>query len=420
MPKLVSSFALGLSLLAIAGVADAKSFVVVKDVDGKVADPDGPNITSMRNKLLDEYEASGFALPEVLTVWTTFPMNGNNFGTYIDPRANDVSGIGFEDVFPPTGIKEAAQPPLRAILWHNNVFAMDQRAALHRSDASAGDYARYLFLLELSHLWGPDISLPEPGADDAIGFPFHWSFFLDVGGGPAGGNPWTDNGDGTFTVVQGNPGTVKFSMLDLYLMGLATSDEVEPFHVLLPTEVPTTPTDPFWGGAYSGQSFPWFDVENEPLTVTATTRELTVDDVIAANGARDPVAGAQDTFTVGIVLMVPADATDEEIEAASEDFAPFADALAGHFDDATSGRGTLDVVTFSEDPGEGGGGAGAGGAPPAGGSDASGGNGGSAATDGDDGGCDCNVAGSVHSAGGVGVLAMLAALSLRRRRRAAS
>ncbi len=417
MPKLLSAFAVGLSLFAISGVADAKSFVVIKDTEGKIADPDGPNISAMRNTLLDEYELSGLELPEVFTCWTTFSMNGNDFATYIDPRANDVSGIGFEDVFPPTGIKAPTQPPLRAILWHNNVFAMDQRAALHRSDATAAEYARYLFLLELSHLWGPDISLPDPGANDAIGFPFHWSFFLDVGGGPAGGNPWTDNGDGTFTVVPGSPGTVKYSMLDLYLMGLATADEVEPFRVLLPTDVPTTPTDPFWGGAYSGQSFPWFDVENEPLTVTATVRDLTVDDVIAANGERGPVAGTKDTFTVGIVLVVPADATDEEIEAASTDFAPFADALAGHFDDATSGRGTLDIVTVSEDPGEGGGGAGAGGAPAAGGADASGGQGGGAPVDGeDDGGCDCSSTGSGGSTSGVGLLGLMAALALRRRR----
>lgn len=415
MPKLLNAFAVGLSLLAVSGVADAKSFIVLKDVDGRVADPNGPNINGMRNSLMGEYELSGFELPEVLTVWTTFPMNGNNFSTYIDPRANDVSGIGFEDVFPPTGIKEATQPPLRAILWHNNVLEMDQRAALHRTDASVGDYARYLFLLELSHLWGPDISLPDPGADDAIGFPFHWSFFLDVGGGPAGGNPWTENGDGTFTVVPGNPGTVKYSMLDLYLMGLATPDEVDPFRILIPTDVPTTPTDPFWGGAYSGQSFPWFDVENEPLTVTATTRELTVDDVIAANGERAPVAGTKDTFTVGIVLMVPADATDEEIEAASTDFAPFADALAGHFDDATSGRGTLDVVTFSEEPGAGGGGAGAGGAPPAGGSDASGGQGGGAPVEESSDGCDCST-GSSSTSHHAGFLGLLAALLLRRRR----
>jgi hypothetical protein len=56
----------------------------------------------------------------------------------------DGHGIGFDDVFPPTGLTIPSDPPLRA---------------------------------------------------------------------------WTDNGDGTYTVVPGDPATVRFSDLDLYLMG---------------------------------------------------------------------------------------------------------------------------------------------------------------------------------------------------------
>lgn len=417
MHTLLRAGVVGLALASTAGLAEAKSFVVIKDVNGRIANPNGPNISLMKKTLLEEYEASGFELPEVFSVWTTFPMNGSNFGTYIDPRANDVTGIGFEDVFPPTGLKESTDPPVRAILWHNNVLAMDDRASLHRSDADAEAYGRYLFLLELSHLWGPDIDAPAPGVDDLLGFPFHWSFFMNAGGAPAGGNVWTDNGDGTFTVVTGDPGAVKFSMLDLYLMGLAGAEEVDPFQVLLPTAVPTTPTDPFWGGVYSGQSFPWFDVGNEPLTVSATVRDLTVGDVILANGERVPAVGAKDSFTLGIVLVVPNDATDEEIEALSNDFEPFAAGLPGFFDDATSGRGTLEVVTFSEDPGQGGGGGGsAGGAPPVGGSDASGGAGGGALATEDDTGCDCHAVGasSSSSSGALALVGLLAALWRRR------
>jgi len=419
MHTLLRACVVGLALASTAGLAEAKSFVVIKDVDGRIADPDGPSISLMKKTLLEEYEASGFELPEVFTVWTTFPMNGNNFATYIDPRANDVTGIGFEDVFPPTGLKTSSDPPLRAILWHNNVLAMADRASLHRSDANAEAYGRYLFLLELSHLWGPDIDVPEPAVDDLIGFPFHWSFFMNAGGAPAGGNVWTDNRDGTFTVVTGDPGAVKFSMLDLYLMGLAGAEEVDPFQVLVPTDVPNTPTDPFWGGVYSGQSFPWFDVENEPLTVSATARDLTVGDVIAANGERLPAVGTKDSFTLGIVLVVPADATDEEVDTLSTEFEPFAAGLPGFFDDATSGRGTLELVTFSEDPGQGGGSAGAGGAPPVGGSDASGGAGGGGPITEDDGGCDCHTVGSgpSRSSQGLALLGLVAALSARRRKR---
>jgi MYXO-CTERM domain-containing protein len=399
-----------------ASEATAESFLVVKDLEGHVGDPEGPSILKMRKFLLAQYAEAGLELPEIFSVWTSFPMNGNVYATYIDPRANDVTGIGFEDVFPPTGLKTPSDPPLRAILWHNDFTAMGPRASLHRSDADASAYSRYLFLLELSHLWGPDIRLPDPDPGQAIGFSFHWSFFLDRPG-PAGGNTWTDNGDGTYTVVPGDPATVRFSDLDLYLMGLAEASEVAPFQVLEPSDVPTTPTDPFWGGAHSERSFPWFDATNEPLTVSATPRALTVDDVIAANGVRTPAAGEKTSFTLGVVLMVPGDATDAEIAEASAAFERVAAALPGHFDDATQGRGTLELVTLTTPEPAGGGGAG--GAPStdgagAGGEPAAGGAGGGPAEEG--GGCDCTTASSTGGAGGWALTALLGLAGLRRRR----
>ena len=234
-------------------VAGAKPYAVLQDVGGHAAKATQlPPLDLMRDQLFESYQALGLPMPEVFTVWTSFPMNGNDYATYIDPRGNDVTGIGFEDVFPTDGQKDPPVPPTRAVLWHNNILAMPQRASLH--NAPVDGYARYLFLLELSHLWGPHVTVPMPNEDELIGFPSHWSFFMDAGGSPAGGNLWTDNGDGTFTVVPGDPATVKYSMIDLYLMGLASPDEVEPFGVLTNVIVPMMPADPVWGGAYSGRS----------------------------------------------------------------------------------------------------------------------------------------------------------------------
>lgn len=402
----------GVLLTATTSTALARDFLVMRDDGGSVADADGPNLFAMRNALLDAYEAAALPLPEVLSVWTTFPMNGNNFATYIDPRANDVTGIGLEETFPPDGIKEATTPPLRAILWHNNVDALPQRASLH--EASEEGYGRYLFLLELSHLWGPDIAVPVPDPGALIGFSYHWSFFNDQPS-PAGGNAWVDNGDGTFTVVPGSPSGVAFSPLDLYLMGLVPESEVPAFGVLEPTDVPASPTDPFWGGSYAARSFPWFD-DSSTFTVTATRRELTIDDVIAANGPRVPAAGEKSSWTLGLVLVVPEQATDEELEAAAEAFEPFAATLAPAFSEATGELGSLEVVSVIDEPGEGGaggaGGAGAGGESAAGGA-GEGGSGGSPPPA--DEGCSCTSAGATdEGSSGWGLAAALAAFGLGR------
>jgi hypothetical protein len=302
--------------------------------------PPPPELT---DQLIESYQTLGLPMPEVFTVWTSFPMNGNNIATWIDPLGNDVTGIGFEDVFPADGLKDPSDLPTRAVLLHNNILAMPERASV--VNAPVDGYARYLFLLELSHVWGPRVRVPMPNEGELIGFPSHWSFFMDAGGSPAGGNVWTDNGDGTFTVVPGDPATLKYSMIDLYLMGLASPDEVEPFGVLTNVTVPRMPTDPNFGGAFSAQSFPWFDRHAAPFRVTATRRGLTVDDVIAANGVRTPEAGVKTSYTVAIVLLVPENADAATIAAAENAFAPIADSLAPAFADATRQRGTLEIVT---------------------------------------------------------------------------
>lgn len=408
----------GLGVCALAPSARARDFIVIRDTTGTIAKEGTPSLSAMRGALKNAYAETGLPLPEVLSVWTTFPMNGSNFGTYIDPLGNDVTGIGLEETFPPDGVKEPFSPPLRAILWHSNVNALSERADLHRANLEG--YGQYLFLLELSHLWGPDISAPAPGTDDLLGFPYHWSFFLDAGHAPAGGNEWTDNADGTFTVVPGNPADVAYGPLDLYLLGLAEPEEVDPFGVIIPTAVPTTPTDPFWGGTYAGHSFPWFDHDNEPLTVTGTRRELTIDDVIAANGARSPGANAKTSWTIGIVLVVPQDADDAMIEAETAAFEPFAASLAPTFHSATDERGSLEVVTIVDDTGEGGkGGTGGGGGGGEAGATPSAGGGGASASDDagtTGGGCDCRA--SANAAPSLGWLAALAALLFARGRRA--
>lgn len=408
------------SSLALATTAEAaKPYVVLNDADGTFA-KENATPTAFRKKVIDGYAATGLPKPEVYSVWTTFGMTGNDFVTYIDPRKNDVEGINlplFDD---------AANAPLRAITYHNNVNEIPRRAMVSRAPTEG--FATYLFLLEFSHLWGPQAQVPAPDPGDLIGFDYHWSFFLQ-GNSPAGGNDWTDNGDGTFTVIPHAPKDVAFTPLDLYLMGLGTKEEVPPFYVLTDAVVPATPTDPLWGGAFAPHSFPWFDTVNAPLTVTATKRTVTIDDVIAANGARVPAAGSKSSWTVAFVLMTGKDDTPAEIAASEESFLPIADAIPPAFKAATQDRGTLEIVSIVE---EGGGGAGGGASTSASTADASSTSTSAASTSGAGGGpdgevpagsgCDCTT--SARSSGetlaGVGLLMGLAAVMRRRRRRSAA
>jgi MYXO-CTERM domain-containing protein len=354
MPKtLIRPFAIAFSMLAVTAAttatrdAEARSFVTLTDdgtLAGKVASPD-----AITKKIVPLYDATGSKRPDVISLWTTFKMDKNAVETLFDPIGNDVTGIGLEDDYGGDGTMKSSAAPLRAILLHNDFTELDARAKLQ--NAPTEQFAKYIFLLELSHVWGPALRVPTDAthtdADELIGFPFHWSFWMDASGSPAGGNAWKDNGDGTFTTSGQLPKDVKYSMLDLYMMGLAEPSEVQPFGVLEGATPPAGVTDPFTHGAYSKESFPWFGAA--PFTVKATRRALTIDDVIAANGARTP-ARSSSTLNVGIVLVVGKDTTDDARASLETAFDPIADSLVPAFHDATSGRGEIALATHVDDP----------------------------------------------------------------------
>lgn len=338
-----------LVLLALPAPVHADSpYVVLRD-DGTVEDNayrTADDVNEVASFLIDAYLAEGAPTPSVMSVWSAFPLGGQSLFTLFLPFGNDITGIGLDNEYGGRdGTFPSPLPPLHSILLHNDVTDMPARADRH--EAPLDGYARYLFLLELTHTWGPAARIPGDDADGLIGFPFHWSFWMDAGGSPAGGNAWIDNGDGTFTTAAAAPATVRYSMLDLYLLGLADASEVPPFGLLEDAEAPARTEDPLNGGEVSGATFPWF--AEEPLTVTATRRTLTIDDVVAENGARDPAFGeAPDTMTVGIVLVVRADTSDDDLAALRSDFDVVAGSLAPAFEDATDGRGHLEIVTSTE------------------------------------------------------------------------
>lgn len=302
---------------------------------------------TIAKKVLAKYDEAGQPRPEVLSVWTTFPMTGNDIATYIMPLVNDVKGIGMDAEYGGDGTFDKKVGGVRAVLLHNNVNVLDKRAKQSGAPSAEG-FAEYLFLLELSHVWGPAARLPakDPAVpiDALIGFTYHWSFFMDAGGSPAGGNRWKDNGDGTFTTLPQKPGELAYSMLDLYLMGLATKDEVGTFGVLASPVVQGSPKDPFGGGAPTASTFPWFG--DAPVTVKATRVVYGVDDVIQANGPRVPdAAAAPKKLTFGMALVTEPGTAPEKVLEYKKTMDQVAGALPAAYARATRGRGTLEVLT---------------------------------------------------------------------------
>ncbi len=167
---------------------------------------------------------------------------------------------------------------------------------------SAGfDRVLQTFAHEFLHQWGSQIKVR--GADGKPSAMLlgrdgsHWSFLFDSGASVEYGNQWQDNGNGTFTSVASRQ---FFSPLDLYLMGMLKKEEVPPFFVIDSPGVDKT------------------RLPENGVTISGTRRNLTIDDVIAAEGPRIPDAEhAQKEFRLGFVLLTRPGETvpDEQLAA---------------------------------------------------------------------------------------------------------
>ncbi len=91
----------------------------------------------------------------------TFNVGGELVGTISITIGADVKGIGLGDYYPPEEYQRSLRkPPLTpAILLHSNVLKLQQRADLQ--GAPVDGFANYLFLLELSHRFGPPSACPR-------------------------------------------------------------------------------------------------------------------------------------------------------------------------------------------------------------------------------------------------------------------
>ena len=99
------------------------------------------------------------------------------------------------------------------------------------------------------------------------------------------GNDIRDTGDGTFTTVES---TERFSRLDQYLMGLRPPGQIPDFFYILDTSA-----------THQASSGPQVGV-----TLTSTRVDVSIDQVIAAEGERIPAAAdAPKVFKMAFILL---------------------------------------------------------------------------------------------------------------------
>ena len=210
---------------------------------------------------------------------------------YLGYNNDDHQGTGTSPHISPT-------VPTKAVLWMNTVDAWD----------SSPEYSAWVFGQELGHHW---LAFPWVDFDDGEGEQSvllgrdnsHWSYWLDTPNSPSEGNRWIDNGDGTFTTDLDSPAA--FSDLDLYLMGLIAAEDVSPWFYI----------EPDAGSGRADSSPPEWLYGNQPVTVSGTRVDVTLDDVIAFEGDRlpTPATSQKDFRILTMLVLTESEVLNEEI-----------------------------------------------------------------------------------------------------------
>lgn len=265
---------------------------------------------------------------DFLVAFTRFPFDFGGAGGYHWLVRNDVEGIGLP-LYDQTS-SFGSDGFLRG-------YSDMGRLADLGSEPGTVEFEETLTVLlhELFHQWAAYARVDDGGGPigallglDAS----HWSFLLDTQGSVLYGNRWRDNADGTFTSTAVER---VLSPLDLYLAGLVPPEEVPPFTLL---------------------ASPSVDPDRLPelgATIAATPDLLTVDAVIAAEGARVPSAdSAPREFQAAFLYVVrPGDVVSTEELAALE---RIRQGLLLRFTAATGALATLEVHPAATQGGGGG------------------------------------------------------------------
>lgn len=223
------------------------------------------------------------------------------FVAFYQPIANDIYGIGYDDITP------------NEVFDQDPTNSLDGLIFMNYEGLWSGNYesGRYVFGQEFGHRWGAftDVQLSDSdgaaldskallGRDVA-----HWSYWLSTTNSPMEGNAWEDNGDGTWSTVHDAPST--YSDIDMYLMGFLPADQVgqQTFLMVSSDEQAASGKEPASSPVY-------FDCVSgfgscAETTVAATPVPFGVEAITAAEGERVPDStGSPREFKMGFIVLV--------------------------------------------------------------------------------------------------------------------
>ena len=216
---------------------------------------------------------------DMLVMWSARELAPGH--SFYFPVKNDVPGIGYRHGGPEffDNSTDFSSQNLQGIVW------MGPDWITNADNGSGPRSVLGILAQETGHRWGATIYFKDPdlAADSSalLEDSCHWNTYLTTGASPLGGNDWKWLGG---SLYQASPvDYVKFCHLDLYAMGLLPAQEVNPVQLLVNTRLPADGA----GGGIS-KSLSRFSA---PFTVEADIKEISIEEIIAAEGTRDPDAG---------------------------------------------------------------------------------------------------------------------------------
>jgi hypothetical protein len=227
----------------------------------------------------------------VITVFTTFPDGGSqeSVAWYLGIRSS-VSGVG-------------AEPKNMGSWWGSGdggqlhgFINMQYVGKYGKGLDNPSNPIHSVMAQEFGHQWGTFVKYQDQtgqisdallGRDGA-----HWASTLNAQGSVMDGCEWVQTGDTKFLLKAKN---YRYSELDQYIMGLRGSDEVADFYRIKNAKYQGNSVNPAW------------PLPNG-ITITGEREDVTIEQIIAAHGPRNPdyLTSPKD-FRVAVVLVTKPD-----------------------------------------------------------------------------------------------------------------